>query len=238
MRQLRQTYVHRGDALRRRKRIQRTLLIVGLGTSLGAAYATREPAEASAETIGSRGAETFHYMRGEARNAESRRLSDELAEARGELNLAHAQLERAQRVIEFSTTYQISADLAADIFDVALAERIDPELAFRVVRVESNFRERATSPVGAVGLAQVMLPTARYFSPDITREELYDRQTNLRIGFRYLRALIVENKGDVRTALLVYNRGPTAVRNAVAAGLDPANGYEKLVGYEGSGRLD
>ena len=108
------------------------------------------------------------------------------------------------------------------------------------MRLESEFNERATSPVGAVGLTQLMLPTARYFQKGITRDGLYDRDTNLRIGFRYLRGLIRENEGDVRIALLMYNRGPVAVQRARREGRDPSNGYDRLVlsGYRGDGVVE
>ena len=134
----------------------------------------------------------------------------------------------------------MGADLATSIYDISLAEGIEPELGFRLVRVESEFNERATSPVGAVGLTQLMLPTARYFQKGITREQLYDRDTNLRIGFRYLRTLVRENKGNVRLALLVYNRGPVAVQAAQEQGLDPSNGYERVVlgDYRGRGTME
>jgi soluble lytic murein transglycosylase-like protein len=85
-----------------------------------------------------------------------------------------------------------------------------------------------------------MPATAKYFDPNITRDKLYQRDTNLRIGFRYLRALIQEQRGDVHMALVVYNRGPVAVENALAQGLDPRNGYERIVmkGYAGKGVVD
>ena len=85
-----------------------------------------------------------------------------------------------------------------------------------------------------------MLPTARYFQKGVTREQLYDRDTNLRIGFRYLRTLVREYKGNVKIALLVYNRGPVAVKNSREQGLDPSNGYERVVmkGYTGKGVID
>ena len=113
-------------------------------------------------------------------------------------------------------------------------------LAFRLVRVESEFNEKATSPVGAVGLTQLMPSTARYFQKGITKNQLYDRETNLRLGFRYLRTLINEYDGNLKLALLVYNRGPAAVERARAAGLDPANGYDRMVagGYKGNGGVD
>ena len=60
------------------------------------------------------------------------------------------------------------------------------------------------------------------------------------MGFRYLRALIREYKGDVKLALLVYNRGPVAVETARSMGMNPSNGYEHAVtkGYNGKGVVD
>jgi soluble lytic murein transglycosylase-like protein len=171
---------------------------------------------------------------------ESRRLRDELGEAQGELELTRNQLDRANRVIAFSAKYRISADLAGSIYDIAMQEGIEPDLGFRLVKLESEFNERATSPVGAVGLTQVMPATAKYFVKTATRETLYDRDTNLRVGFKYLRSLIREYKGNLKIALLVYNRGPAAVDAALDMGLDPANGYDRIVmkGYRGRGTVD
>lgn len=229
MRNLRGSYVHRGDAQRRRTHIRRVALFVSLCGALGMAWDARTgPAEASAEP-------SFLEQR-----AEFRKMRDELDAARGELDLAHVQLERWNRIYNFSSQYKIGADLAAAIYDVALAEGIEPELAFRLVRVESEFNERATSPVGAVGLTQVMPATAKYFVKNVTKDKLYDRQTNLRVGFRYLRTLIREYKGNVKLALLVYNRGPQAVETLRELGMDPSNGYERMVmkGYSGKGTID
>ena len=157
--------------------------------------------------------------------------------SRGELAMANAQLERWNRIFSFSNRYNIGAQLAGSIHDIALDEGLEPELAFRLVRLESDFKERAVSSVGAVGLTQLMPATARYFEKGITRERLYDRETNLRIGFRYLRGLIREYDGDLELALLVYNRGPTAVERSRRQGIDPSNGYERrlLRGYKGDG---
>ena len=168
------------------------------------------------------------------------RLQAELDKTRGELDLANAQLARWNRIFTYSSQYRISADLAADIYDISQAEGIEPDLAFRLVRVESQFNERATSPVGAVGLTQLMPETAKWFEKGVTRAGLYDRQTNLRIGFRYLRTLIKEQKGNVKLALLVYNRGPVAVNAARANGINPSNGYDRAVtqGYKGTGTVD
>ncbi|MDF1502093.1 transglycosylase SLT domain-containing protein [Roseisolibacter sp. H3M3-2] len=151
----------------------------------------------------------------------------------------HIDLRRWHRVYRFASRYRISPDLAGTIHDAAVAEGIEPELAFRVVDVESEFNPRAISPVGAVGLTQLMPATARHFVPGVTRKQLYDPHLNARVGFRYLRGLIKEYK-SVRLALLVYNRGPVAVQAALDSGQDPANGYERVVmgSYRGRGLLD
>ncbi|HWJ24674.1 MAG TPA: lytic transglycosylase domain-containing protein [Gemmatimonadaceae bacterium] len=229
MRNLRGTYVHRGDAERRRTRVKRAALLLTCCGALGMAWDARTgPAEASAETAVL------------PRGAELNNMRDEINAARGEIDLAHAQLERWNRIYNYSTKYRIGADLAASIYDVAMQEKIEPELAFRLVRVESEFNEHATSPVGAVGLTQVMPATAKYFQKDVTKEKLYDRHLNLRIGFRYLRGLIREYKGDVKLALLVYNRGPQAVETLRTLGVNPSNGYEHAVmrEYNGKGTID
>ena len=203
------------------------VLFTGLLAAVASVARVRGPEEASATP------DTLFQ-------SEEARLRHSLDSALGELNLANAQLDRWSKVSKYSSKYGIGVDLAGTIFDVALAEGIEPELGFRLVSVESQFNERATSPVGAVGLAQVMVPTARFFDPKITRARLYDRETNLRIGFRYLRTLIAENDGNVKLALLVYNRGPVAVQNARRQGINPSNGYDRAVtrGYQGSGVVD
>jgi len=125
--------------------------------------------------------------------------------------------------------YGIGWELAAAIERAALAEGIDPDLAFRLVRVESRFTERAVSSAGALGLTQLMPATAAELQPGISREQIFDRDTNLRLGFRYLRWLIRVYDGDLVEALHAYNRGPGTVARVRASGGDPANGYADLV---------
>ena len=65
-------------------------------------------------------------------------LRQELEAARGDLEVARVSAERAQTIIRYSGQYQIPADLAAAIYDVALSEGIDPRIGFRLVQVEST----------------------------------------------------------------------------------------------------
>jgi soluble lytic murein transglycosylase-like protein len=142
---------------------------------------------------------------------------------------ARAAEARERVVAQYARKYGISRDMADAIERAARAERVRTELAFRLVRVESAFNPRALSPVGAIGLTQLMLPTARELQPGITRERLYDRDTNLRLGFRYFRSLLRFYDGDVETALHAYNRGIGTVARIRKAGGDPANGYARKV---------
>lgn len=156
-------------------------------------------------------------------------LRQELEAAQGELAVARVAVERADAIIRYSGKYQIPADLAAAIYDVALSEGIDPSIGFRLVQVESNFKRGARSGAAAIGYTQLRLPTARFYQAGITERELYERDTNLRIGFRFLRDLLRHFDGDLRLALLAYNRGPQRVRDILAAGGDPSNGYASAV---------
>lgn len=238
MKKLRSTYVHRGDAIRRRKRLRSLVVFVGITGAALLVIANRKPstptAEATEAASMSESTGGFFSVIGE-----NRRLRQELQNTIGEHNLLKARYDRAARIIDFSTRYKISAGLASTIFDVALEERVDPELAFRLVRLESGFNPRAVSRVGAIGLAQLMPSTAVQFDRSVTREKLFDPETNVRIGFRYLRRLIGQYD-DVRLALLAYNLGEHAVDQARKAGKDPLVGYNRILlkAYQGTGVSD
>lgn len=92
-----------------------------------------------------------------------------------------------------------------------LAQRFDlsPSLLEAVVWQESRWRERAVSPAGARGLAQLMPGTARYLGVDPD-----DPMQNLEGGARYLREQLDRFDGDLEKALAAYNAGPGRVERA------------------------
>ena len=133
--------------------------------------------------------------------------------------------------------FEISQQLAEDIYDIAQQEGIEPELAYGLVKTESAFKTRAISHVGARGLTQVMPRTGKWMQPGLKTDDLYDQKTNLKLGFRYLNQMIDKYKGDVRDALHAYNRGPGTVDKIKRRGGNPANGYadKVLSGWKSSG---
>lgn len=160
---------------------------------------------------------------------EVRTLNRRLETTRGELALAQALVERGNAIIRYSGMFEIPADLAAAIYDIALSEGIDPDVAFRLVRVESRFKARALSNKSAIGYTQIQPATARFYEPGLSTEQLYERDVNLRIGFRFLKDLIRRYNGDLEMALVAYNRGPGRVEEILLQGGDPSNGYAEAV---------
>ena len=139
---------------------------------------------------------------------------------------AQADQERQTAVASAMVKYDIDEDLASAIFDISKEEGIDAEVAYGLVKTESTFRTRAVSHVGARGLTQVLPSTARWMMPEITQaSQLFEPETNLRVGFRYLRYLLDKYEGDTHLALLAYNRGPGTVDRVLDRGGDPDNGY-------------
>jgi soluble lytic murein transglycosylase-like protein len=212
--------------------VKQSLLILGFCVATGVIAASREPATVNAAPAPKTERSSFFITPGEAR-----KLQGELASTRGELDMVRAQFERATRIIEYSKRYDIGGGMASSIFDAALSEGIDPDLAFRLVRLESEFNPRAKSSVGAIGLTQLMPSTAVQYQKGVTVADLYNRDTNLRIGFKYLRRLMKLYGGNVEVALVAYNRGEDAVDADRRAGRDPRNGYQRKVmgNYKGLG---
>ena len=89
----------------------------------------------------------------------------------------------------------------------------------------------------ALGYTQLQVATARFYDGKVRENDLYDRETNLRIGFRFLNDLLHQFKGNTALALVAYNRGPAKVADILAEGGDPANGYAQAVmeGYVAPG---
>ena len=93
---------------------------------------------------------------------------------------------------------------------------LDPFLVMGLIQAESSFRSDAVSPVGAVGLMQIMPSTAEWLAEmmgiSYREEDLFNPAYNIRMGTFYLRRLI-NYFGHVDTALASYNAGMGNVRS-------------------------
>src|SRR4026209_334321 len=101
------------------------------------------------------------------------------------------------------------------------AKGVDPYLIRAIIREESQYDVKAVSRVGAIGLMQVMPATAnnvalRVGLPALGREDLFDQETNIRIGVRYVEQLLEQFSGNLVYTIASYNAGPLAVGNWIA----------------------
>lgn len=101
------------------------------------------------------------------------------------------------------------------------------DLVQALMREESALDPRALSPAGAIGLTQLMLPTAQQVARQlrvgkVTRGSLTDASLNIRLGARYLGDLVRRFDGSVPLALAAYNAGA----GAVGRWLDARRGLE------------
>lgn len=101
--------------------------------------------------------------------------------------------------------------------EASTAHSIDFELLQALIATESGFDTHVVSPKGAVGLMQLMPPTAQRYgvSGDAKtpiEKKLTDPKTNIKAGTRYLRDLINMFPGKLELALAAYNAGEGAVK--------------------------
>ena len=101
---------------------------------------------------------------------------------------------------------------------------VDPCLLAGIVRQESNFQPDAIRleprlgtgpdglPAASIGLAQVLVSTARDFRPGISRAALFDPRTNLEVAAELLRWL-KRNGVPMPTGVDAYNMGLGNFRN-------------------------
>ena len=103
--------------------------------------------------------------------------------------------------------------------DASIAHGVDYELLQALIATESGFDTHAVSPKGAVGLMQLIPPTAQRYGVKPGKEasiekKLTDPKTNIQAGTRYLRDLINMFPGQLELALAAYNAGEGAVQRA------------------------
>lgn len=90
------------------------------------------------------------------------------------------------------------------IADAAAQYHLDPRMIKAVMETESAFDATAVSPVGALGLMQLMPAVAE----ELGAADPLDPRQNIMAGARYLRQLLDAHNGNVRLALASYNAGP------------------------------
>ncbi|MBM7048262.1 MULTISPECIES: lytic transglycosylase domain-containing protein [Rhizobium] len=86
------------------------------------------------------------------------------------------------------------------------------ELATAVIQIESNFNPKTHGSAGEIGLMQIKPATARLMGYAGRAKGLYDPETNIKFGMKYL--AMAQNLGGGQTCntILKYNAGHGATR--------------------------
>jgi soluble lytic murein transglycosylase-like protein len=85
-------------------------------------------------------------------------------------------------------------------------------LAHAIVKVESNFDADARGSAGEIGLMQIKPATARMMGYSGPTKGLYDPETNIKFGMKYLAKARELSDGTTCGTILKYNAGHGAKR--------------------------
>ncbi len=133
------------------------------------------------------------------------RLANQAWDARPELR--REELIRAAWPDEFKSVFETEAK----------AKGLDPHLTRSLTKQESGFFTKAVSSSGALGLMQMIPPTAREIADDLRLgklslpEDLFQPERNIKMGTHYVHKMLQNFRGHVPLALAAYNAGPTRV---------------------------
>ena len=101
---------------------------------------------------------------------------------------------------------------------------LETQLVLAVMKVESSFYHRAVSPVGAMGLMQILPSTGKEMAhaldiPWRGAHTLFDPQVNVKLGIAYLN-LLEDRYQSVPKALAAYNWGPGRIDSRMRRGAE------------------
>jgi soluble lytic murein transglycosylase len=104
-----------------------------------------------------------------------------------------------------------------DIDSASNMYSISPNLIFAIMREESRFNDTAMSPVGAIGLMQLMPTTARKIALKCgisirDDDEILAVHNNINLGAKYLK-ILVDDFNSLPPAIASYNAGRVIVKS-------------------------
>lgn len=124
--------------------------------------------------------------------------------------------ERPLKTVERQSGYPV-ADISGDSYSALISKYanqydVPVALATAVIRIESNFNPMARGSHGEIGLMQIKPATARMMGYSGGAKGLFDPETNIKYGMKYLAAAHDLGGGQTCNTILKYNAGHGATR--------------------------
>ena len=137
---------------------------------------------------------------------------------------------KALNVKEKILMYLYPIKFEEEVYKYSKELDIDPMLTFAIIKTESNFREDAKSSSGAIGLMQLMERTAKEqankLNIEYSKENLYNVETNLKIGLNYFKTLLYYYNQNYVLAFAAYNAGLGNVQKWINEGTIKTDGSD------------
>ena len=137
---------------------------------------------------------------------------------------------RGKKAIDFTTTASIRPEkpafssgvgdgqYSAIIARYAASYGVPVSLAKAVIKIESNYRPHMVGGAGEIGLMQIKPATARMMGYNGSAKGLFDPDTNIKYGMKYLAMARDLGGGTTCGTILKYNAGHGATRmNPISA---------------------
>ena len=131
--------------------------------------------------------------------------------------------------VYFVYNYLYPMQYKDEIIKYSNENNIDPYLTYAIINVESGFNPLAKSNAEAKGLMQIMPITADWAKEhielnDLSEDDYFEPDTNIKIGTWYLAKLSSMYNGDVSKIAAAYNAGTGNVESWIIDGRDITNG--------------
>lgn len=108
---------------------------------------------------------------------------------------------------------------------------VDRYMIYAIIKAESNFNPNVKSKSNAIGLMQLLEDTAIEMSnavdeQSVTEKQLYQPETNIKLGISYYAYLLKHYEGNNVLALTAYNAGMGNVDTWIKTGVIRADGAD------------
>ncbi|MBF0263834.1 MAG: transglycosylase SLT domain-containing protein [Gammaproteobacteria bacterium] len=157
----------------------------------------------------------WFYLTSNLNNDQEVELSAKIAQSwgwhdRAILTIAQSE-QRDDLTLRFPITYHQLVEKYAN------KNELDKSYVFAFIRRESAFSQQARSPVGAIGLMQVMPRTGKQVARKNNirfknKYQLYKPEYNIKIGTKYLQSMMNKYQEQIILASGAYNAGPHRVK--------------------------